>query len=376
MAEELGGAEDFEESWTDEAGSPCPGETLGAGGGAEPAEYSWQRAFREAGEYAERFLARPLGQQAAAEGWSQRLRSYVQIAAWRQLCAGAGTPEVEVPAACIEHWRLCWSSGIRVAPVDAEMTQYSLQPQCAGAASNRASPAFCANGPSSFASKPPAGRTSGRTSGRTTGEAPARNRPAVSRSRIAPPPGAPLLLARDPASGVEVAVGADDRGTPERRQHDAFERVDVLVGGELRRVAKVSTQTPLDRYRRRAEISEEQWRAGERLRQDFILASLNQRVTAAYEERRRGGSDDWSERRLAARERFVAALRAVGTVLSPVLMHVSCLDGRASDWAASRGHRGRRAEIAGMTALQLGLDALGLHYRSRRRRTAAAPAAE
>ncbi len=177
-----------------------------------------------------------------------------------------------------------------------------------------------------------------------------------------------LGLGRDPASGVEVALGGDDRGPAERWQHDEFDRIDVLAEGELRRVVKVSSQTPLDRYRRRAEISEEQWWAGERLRRDFTLASLGQRITARYAERRSGGCDDWSEQRLAARERFDAALRAVGTVLSPVLMHVACLDGRASDWAASRNHRGRRAEIAGMIALQLGLDALLLYYRAGRNR--------
>ena len=76
-------------------------------------EYPWQRAYRIAGDYAEHFLAGPLGRQAAAEGWSRRLRSYVQISAWRQLCAGAVAPDVEVPAACVDHWRLCWTHDIR-----------------------------------------------------------------------------------------------------------------------------------------------------------------------------------------------------------------------------------------------------------------------
>ena len=166
---------------------------------------------------------------------------------------------------------------------------------------------------------------------------------------------------------MEVAKYGDDRGAAERWQHDRAEAVDVLVQGELRRTVKVVGQIALDRYRRRGEIDEAQWQAADRLRRDFHFANLQPRLTAVYAERNTGSSDDWSERRMVARDRYVAAVRAVGPVLSPVLMHVACLDGKASDWAAAHNHRGRRAEIVGMTALQLALDALVLHYRGRGR---------
>ncbi len=85
----------------DEAASPCGIDV-----------YPWQRAYRQAAGYADRFMTRGLGHQAKTEGWSHRLHSYVQIAAWRQLCSGAAEPEVIVPAACVEHWRLAWVHGV------------------------------------------------------------------------------------------------------------------------------------------------------------------------------------------------------------------------------------------------------------------------
>lgn len=170
-------------------------------------------------------------------------------------------------------------------------------------------------------------------------------------------------LMRDPRSGVEIAPRGGDSGPQERWQHDSGERVDIVAGGELRRVVRVTSQTPLDRYHTRREITATQWRAGDRLRRDFYFGHRPQRLTAAYAEPGGGGADDWSERRLQARADYLAAMAAVGTVLAAVLMHVVCLDGRASDWATAQGRQGRRAEIAGMTALQLGLDALALWYR-------------
>jgi len=178
----------------------------------------------------------------------------------------------------------------------------------------------------------------------------------------------PALLVRDAASGVLVTAASDDSGPAERWQHDASTRADVLVGGELRRVTRVTTQTPLDRYRLRGEIDDRQWRAGERLRCDFTLAGAQQRITAAYAEAGSRSELTWNERQLAARARYAAAMTAVGKILSPILVHVVCLDGKGSDWAAGRGLQGRRAEIAGMTALHLALDALDGHYQGQNRR--------
>ena len=180
---------------------------------------------------------------------------------------------------------------------------------------------------------------------------------------------ATLPLVRDPASGVLVAAGSDDTGTAERWQHDSRQAVDVLVDGELRRVVQVTTQTPLDRYRLRGEIDDRQWQAGDRLRGDFIIAGGQPRITAAYAEAASRAELTWTERQLAARGRYAAAIGAVGQILSPILVHVVCLDGKGSDWAAGRGLSGRRAEIAGMTALHLALDALDAHYGAGNRQT-------
>lgn len=74
--------------------------------------FPWDQAFALAAAYADDFMAEALGRQATTEGWGRRLRAYVQIVAWRQLCAGASSPAVAVPQHCIDHWRLAWVSGV------------------------------------------------------------------------------------------------------------------------------------------------------------------------------------------------------------------------------------------------------------------------
>ncbi len=105
--------------------------------------------------------------------------------------------------------------------------------------------------------------------------------------------------------------------------------------------------------------------AGERLRADYEKAVLVQRTTmnwqglAAGSERRRGGGGlDIPDMALAARDRFEAALEAVGPDLAGVLVDVCCLGRPLQDVERSRGWPARSGKLMLTTALA----ALARHY--------------
>lgn len=82
-------------------------------------------------------------------------------------------------------------------------------------------------------------------------------------------------------------------------------------------------------------LDHEQFAAGERLRRDFEMSGLAQRVTTSYAMAGSSGGRHWqmsdnamerlTENMLAARERLHRALEAVGPELSGILYHVCCL---------------------------------------------------
>jgi hypothetical protein len=99
-------------------------------------------------------------------------------------------------------------------------------------------------------------------------------------------------------------------------------------------------------------ISEAQYEAGERLRADYWFANLSPRVTANWSapapsgRSRRGASLDAASLRdevIAAKERVMRALDAVGPELSQVLVDICCeLKGleeaeRSHDWPQRAG---------------------------------------
>jgi hypothetical protein len=110
-------------------------------------------------------------------------------------------------------------------------------------------------------------------------------------------------------------------------------------------------------------LSDEQLAAAERLRADFERAQLGSRVTADWD--RPIGSDGArreelapSERSLAAKSRFFAALDAVGPELSGIVVEVCCL-------AAGLEQAERRLMLparSGKAVLQLALTGLARHY--------------
>ncbi len=161
-----------------------------------------------------------------------------------------------------------------------------------------------------------------------------------------------------------MQLSTRDEGTPERRQHDPV-TVETRLDPEGRRAigARVETQGPLDRYRARGLIGERQWKAGDRLRAVHAAAGFPTMRARDYRDnivvdQVRGARDPYLLRQ-AALDQYRTAVAAVGNVLSPVVLHVCCHEGSATDWAAAKGWPRPRD---GTVALRLGLHALALHF--------------
>ena len=166
-------------------------------------------------------------------------------------------------------------------------------------------------------------------------------------------------LERD-RNGVEVTTQSDDRGPPERWQHSAHLDERSERGAPARR--RVLDVAPLDHYRRRQMIDGRQFLAGDRLRQAWSLAGIEQRVTPRYAEPGDKGVTVLVDLKNDGMMRYLVAMRAVGPQLAHVLLHVVCMERLASEWAQLKGTNGRYAEQSGMLALRMGLDALAQHY--------------
>lgn len=160
--------------------------------------------------------------------------------------------------------------------------------------------------------------------------------------------------------------------TPEQRSRNVYAEVDPAeidsAEQPIGRAWRNLTATPLDRYRRRGLIDDRLWQAGERLRADFHRAQLGPRVTLSYAPPTGGGGDvGWQmpagARQAEARDRWRRALAALGPGLAALVVAAVCEEATAADLGARLGRSGRNAEVAGMTALAIGLDLLADHYR-------------
>ncbi len=134
------------------------------------------------------------------------------------------------------------------------------------------------------------------------------------------------------------------------------------------RVTVNLAESPLGWLVRRGMVSARQFEAGERLRADFARAQVAPRTTMAWDagpaaRGARGAPDalDATTAQIAAKQRFHAAVAAVGAGLADVLWRVVCngegleTAERALGWPAR----------AGKVVLLLALDRLGDHYQLR-----------
>ena len=110
-------------------------------------------------------------------------------------------------------------------------------------------------------------------------------------------------------------------------------------------------------------ISDVQFLAGERLRMDFERAMLARRTTTNWDMAGAGGrggdvAAELSDGAIAARQRYVKALEAVGPELASILAQVCCL-------SAGLEQAERLLNLpqrSGKAVLGLGLTALARHY--------------
>lgn len=156
---------------------------------------------------------------------------------------------------------------------------------------------------------------------------------------------------------------ASDAGPLERYQHG--DTILVEPGedaGVVRR--RVTTQTTLDRYFQRNQIDQRQYDAGLKLHRLWRAAAATPSVTMRYGPRVPGRSGpgaaaDITDRAAAAHGHLNEALRAVGIVLSGVVVHVCMTDGAAADWALAKG----LPKPDGIARLRAGLEALADWWR-------------
>ncbi len=131
-----------------------------------------------------------------------------------------------------------------------------------------------------------------------------------------------------------------------------------------RRLVTVNlAESPLAWLVRRGMVTARQFEASERLRGDFMRAGQAPRVTMRWDPApgasSSGGGMDPTTAQLSARQRFDAAVAAVGPGLSDVLWRVVCL-GEGLETAERALHWPNRA---GKLVLKLALDRLVTHYR-------------
>jgi hypothetical protein len=152
-------------------------------------------------------------------------------------------------------------------------------------------------------------------------------------------------------------------GDPFQAQHQL--RIPAVVNdrdGIAQQVEVNQGEDPLGWLLYRRVISEAQYDAGERLRRDFTLAKVTPRLgmdlQAPVVLRSRTSSDAAPDRVIAARQRFRAAMRAVGPGLCDLLFDICCDLKGLEDSGSERGWPRRSAKVV----LLLALDRLAEHY--------------
>jgi hypothetical protein len=158
-----------------------------------------------------------------------------------------------------------------------------------------------------------------------------------------------------------------------RQQHQLRSIVEREFEGVRRPVLVNDAESPLGWLKSRKDrngrplITDDQYAAGERLRADYWFAHLSPRVTSNWsvlapgERSRRGAPSNAAALRdevLAAKERVMRALMAVGPEVSGVLVDICCELKGLEDAEKENGWPQR----AGKVVLQIALTRLAKHY--------------
>jgi uncharacterized protein DUF6456 len=158
-----------------------------------------------------------------------------------------------------------------------------------------------------------------------------------------------------------------------RQQHQVRVVSDREINGVRRQVTVNEAESPLGWLRSRKGrngrplIDEAQYEAGERLRADYWFAHMSPQVTANWsalapaDRSRRGAPSNAAALRdevLAAKERVMRALMAVGPEISGVLVDICCELKGLEDAEKANGWPQR----AGKVVLQIALTRLAKHY--------------
>lgn len=142
-------------------------------------------------------------------------------------------------------------------------------------------------------------------------------------------------------------------GTRQLSAADAVDRRTVTVN---------LAESPLAWLARRGMVTQSQFIASERLRNDFMVAGQAPRVTMRWDpthaSRSAGAGCDPTTSQISARQRFDAAVSVVGPGLADVLWRVICLGEGLETAERSLGWPNR----AGKLVLKLALDRLVTHY--------------
>jgi hypothetical protein len=123
---------------------------------------------------------------------------------------------------------------------------------------------------------------------------------------------------------------------------------------------------PLGWLHSRGHISDRQFEAGDRLRQDYETAAIGPRTTMDWSDQKRGKAPRGplahhhaTEVQVGAKARFDAACAAVGRGLVDVLWRAVCHGEGLTDVERGLGWPSRSAKLV----LTIALDRLGDHYR-------------
>ena len=157
-----------------------------------------------------------------------------------------------------------------------------------------------------------------------------------------------------------------------RQQHQLRSIAEREVEGVRRPVLVNDAEGPLGWLKSRKDrngplITDDQYAAGQRLRADYWFAHLSPRVTSNWsalaptERSRRGAPSNAAALRdevLAAKERVMRALMAVGPEVSGVLVDICCELKGLEDAEKENGWPQR----AGKVVLQIALTRLAKHY--------------